>query len=183
MNINDSVAKLLANSLAKGEMPNLKKLHLEGNKITDEGQDALINALKNETVQDVIITAITLYEKYQLNVSGNKEKQRSILENQLERARAHGVDVDNVVVDKTLSGWLEHKYQLYKGLSVGWTKCFISYDDIQHFFLAVRRLHDFNTSGWCVLICLAPLGLLLIIYLMFKKGTDGVNDYGEPPTY
>lgn len=54
----------------------------------------------------------------------------------------------------------------------------------QYVPLAVRRLHDFNATGWCVLICLAPLGfLLLLIYLMFKKGTEGVNDYGEPPTY
>ncbi len=133
LNINDNVAKLLADSLAKGDMPNLKKLHLEGNKITSEGEDALINALKNETVQDVIITAITLYEKYQLNVSGNKEKQRSILENQLERARAHGVDVDNVAVDKTLSGWLEHKFGFGGSIGFGWAKCFIAYDDIQSF--------------------------------------------------
>lgn len=131
--IDDNGAKVLANSLSNGKLPNLKKLHLEGNKITDEGQDALINALKNETVQDVIITAITLYEKYQLNVSGNKEKQRSILENQLERAKAHGVDVDNVVVDKTLSGWLEHKFGFGGSIGFGWAKCFISYDDIESF--------------------------------------------------
>ena len=131
--IRDDGAKLLAVSLSKGEIPNLKKLHLEGNKITDEGQDALINALKNETVQDVIITAITLYEKYQLNISGNKEKQRSILENQLERAKAHGVDVDNVVVEKTAWGWIKNKTNFNINIAFGWTKCFISYDDIESF--------------------------------------------------
>jgi tetratricopeptide (TPR) repeat protein len=131
--IDDNAAKVLANSLSKGEMPNLKKLRLEGNKITDEGQDALINALKNETVQDVIVTAITLYEKYQLNISGNKEKQRSILENQLERAKAHGVDVDNVVIEKTARDWIVNKKNFYGKLVSGWTKCMISYDDIQSF--------------------------------------------------
>lgn len=131
--IDDNGAKVLADSLAKGEMPNLKKLHLEGNKITDEGQDALINALKNETVQGVIITAITLYEKYQLNVSGNKEKQRSILENQLERAKAHGVDVDNVVVNKTAWDWIKNKIKFNGNLTFGWAKCMIAYDDIQSF--------------------------------------------------
>lgn len=35
--IRDEGAKLLADSLAKGKKPNLKKLHLEGNKITDKG--------------------------------------------------------------------------------------------------------------------------------------------------
>ena len=93
----------------------------------------MINALKNETVQDVIITAITLYEKYQLNVSSNKEKQRSILENQLERARSHGVDVDKVVIDNTTKGWIEHKGSLHGSISFGWAKCFIAYDDIQSF--------------------------------------------------
>jgi len=131
--IRDDGAKLLATSLSNGNMPNLKKLHLEGNKITDKGEDALINTLKNETVQDVIITAITLYEKYHLNISGDKEKQRSILENQLERARAHGVDVDNVVVDKTFGGWITNKGKFHNSITFGWTKCMTAYDDIQSF--------------------------------------------------
>jgi len=54
---------------------------------------------------------------------------------------------------------------------------------LQYFPLAVRRLHDLNSSGWYVLISFAPFGQLLILWLMFKKGTDGVNDYGEPPEY
>ena len=54
---------------------------------------------------------------------------------------------------------------------------------LQYFFLAVRRLHDLNSSGWFVLISFVPFGQLLILWLMFKKGTDGVNDYGEPPDY
>lgn len=54
---------------------------------------------------------------------------------------------------------------------------------LQYFPLAVRRLHDLNSSGWFVLISFAPFGQLLILWLMFKKGTEGVNDYGEPPEY
>ena len=54
---------------------------------------------------------------------------------------------------------------------------------LQYFPLAVRRLHDLNSSGWYVLISFVPFGQLLILWLMFKKGTDGVNDYGEPPQY
>jgi len=53
----------------------------------------------------------------------------------------------------------------------------------QYFPLAIRRLHDLNSSGWFVLISFVPFGQLLILWLMFKKGTDGVNDYGEPPEY
>jgi len=81
---------------------------------------------------------------------------------------------------------------------------------IQVFFLNLRRLHDFNASGWwqllipfipliiCVitgqggisiaqsLILVMPF-LLLLPYLLFIplaiiKGTQGANKYGEPPT-
>ena len=54
---------------------------------------------------------------------------------------------------------------------------------LQYFPLAVRRLHDVNVEGLFVLIFFVPFGQLLILWLMFKKGTDGVNDYGEPPEY
>lgn len=131
--IGDDGAKILANSLSKGEMPNLKKLHLEGNNITDEGQDALINALKNETVQDVIVTAITLYEKYQLNISGNKEVKNDILENWLEQAKTHGVDVDNIVIGKTPKEFFKNKKDFYLNIVGGWAKCMIAYEDIQSF--------------------------------------------------
>jgi len=52
---------------------------------------------------------------------------------------------------------------------------------LQYFPLAVRRLHDLNESGWYVLLTFAPFGQLLILWLMFKKGTPGINRYGEPP--
>ena len=51
----------------------------------------------------------------------------------------------------------------------------------QYIPLAVRRLHDLNSSGWYVLITFLPFGQLLILWLMFKKGTLGPNKYGEPP--
>jgi len=84
---------------------------------------------------------------------------------------------------------------------------------IQLFFLNHRRLHDFNVSGWWqllipfipLIICIANIQNLTIIslvqsfllamplflllpYILFLplsiiKGTDGVNDYGEPPEY
>jgi len=147
--IGDEGAKLLADSLSKGEMPNLKKLHLEGNQLTDKGEDALINVLKNETVQDVIITTITLYEKYQLNINGSADKKMSILENRLERAKACGVDVDNVVVERTTWDWIKNKYQFYKSISVGWVKCMITYDDVES-FAGERLLAKLSKKGGSV---------------------------------
>jgi uncharacterized membrane protein YhaH (DUF805 family) len=53
----------------------------------------------------------------------------------------------------------------------------------QYIPLSIRRLHDLNASGWYVLLTFAPFGQFLILWLMFKKGTEGVNRYGEPPQY
>lgn len=45
----------------------------------------------------------------------------------------------------------------------------------------IRRLHDINLNGWwCIWYFLLPP---IQITLCFFKGTDGVNDYGEPPEY
>lgn len=53
----------------------------------------------------------------------------------------------------------------------------------QYLPLAIRRLHDLNASGWYVLLTFAPFGQFLILWLMFKKGTEGPNKYGNPPEY
>ncbi len=53
---------------------------------------------------------------------------------------------------------------------------------IQVFFVTHRRLHDLNTSGWWQLITFVPCGQLLMIGLIFYKGTPTTNKYGEPPT-
>ena len=51
----------------------------------------------------------------------------------------------------------------------------------QYFPLSVRRLHDINVSGWYVFLTFVPFCQFFILWLMFKKGTEGVNRYGEPP--
>lgn len=45
---------------------------------------------------------------------------------------------------------------------------------------AVRRLHDFNKTGWLALLFLIPLiNLILGLFLIFKKGDSGKNNYGS----
>ena len=52
---------------------------------------------------------------------------------------------------------------------------------IQYFLLSIRRLHDLNESGWYVLLTFVPITKFFILWLMFRKGTQGTNKYGEPP--
>ena len=49
--------------------------------------------------------------------------------------------------------------------------------------ITVKRLHDRNRSGWWTLMSFVPaIGpLWLAIECGFRKGTPGLNRYGEPP--
>lgn len=48
--------------------------------------------------------------------------------------------------------------------------------------LGVRRLHDLDKSGWWMLLLCVPLvNLFFALYLLFFKGTEGPNEYGEDP--
>jgi len=46
---------------------------------------------------------------------------------------------------------------------------------------AVRRLHDSELSGWCLLTVLMPLGSFFCLFLLLREGTWGDNDYGPCP--
>lgn len=46
----------------------------------------------------------------------------------------------------------------------------------------VRRLNDFNASGWLSLLLLVPIAnLVMMLLLLFRKGSEGGNDYGPAP--
>lgn len=46
----------------------------------------------------------------------------------------------------------------------------------------IRRLHDLNRSGWFMLATFVPvLNVVLMIYLLCFRGTDGYNQYGADP--
>lgn len=50
--------------------------------------------------------------------------------------------------------------------------------------LCIKRLHDFDVSGWLsVLVTLPGLNLLFIAYLCFRKGDPGGNSYGYTIDY
>ena len=53
---------------------------------------------------------------------------------------------------------------------------------IPSFMLIIRRLHDLNRPAWwCIGVFIPLVNLVLGIYLLFFKGTDGPNDYGPDP--
>lgn len=48
--------------------------------------------------------------------------------------------------------------------------------------MGVRRLHDLDKCGWWMLLLLVPLvNLFFCLYLLFFKGTEGPNEYGDDP--
>ena len=77
-------------------------------------------------------------------------------------------------------------------------RIFFIYTFIPLITLTTRRLHDFNVSGiFIILATIFWLSLLFLGYyytflistllstllLMFKTGINGINKYGEPPSY
>lgn len=51
------------------------------------------------------------------------------------------------------------------------------------FYSVIKRLHDLDKSGWWSLLILIPkLNFAFTIYLLFAKGTEGANRFGEAPT-
>lgn len=56
---------------------------------------------------------------------------------------------------------------------------------IGNFFISIRRLHDFNRSGWWFLILhFVPIfNLIMVLALLFIKGKVEPNDYGEARRY
>jgi len=49
-------------------------------------------------------------------------------------------------------------------------------------FPVVRRLHDINVAGWYWFVIFVPLmNFLMLLYLLFEKGSKDANKYGGPP--
>ncbi len=47
--------------------------------------------------------------------------------------------------------------------------------------ITIRRLHDLNQTGWLCLLMFVPIvGIGLMLYVMFAKGTPANNEFGAP---
>lgn len=48
--------------------------------------------------------------------------------------------------------------------------------------VGVQRLHDVDKSGWWMLLMFIPIvNLLLGLYMLFARGTEGPNRFGPDP--
>jgi tetratricopeptide (TPR) repeat protein len=126
--IDDNAAKVLANSLSKGQMPNLKKLQLEGNKITKEGMNYFPFALEkmNQDIKvSLLSTKESLYTSYKLSALGDKNIKKEMLVDILQKAADIGLDVDNISIDRTTWGFIKNKVKVSRDFVFGVAKCLI----------------------------------------------------------
>ncbi len=50
------------------------------------------------------------------------------------------------------------------------------------YFNSMKRAHDLDKTGWIVLVSFIPfVNIIFGLYLLFAKGTDGPNKYGDDP--
>ena len=55
---------------------------------------------------------------------------------------------------------------------------------IANIMLYIKRAHERNRTGWYMLLTMIPfIGIIWSIELLFFKGTEGTNQYGEDPRY
>lgn len=47
--------------------------------------------------------------------------------------------------------------------------------------VGVRRLHDTGAPTWYIILAFIPLANLYVLYLMFKEGDTGPNEFGPDP--
>ena len=139
--INDFGAKFIADSLVKGDLPNLKHLDVSGNQISYEGNTKFAIGLQNMK-QDIKIlinkiipidTIISGAKKQSDLFFGSKEEKHAIIKDYLKHAQNNGIDIQKVVVSKSIFNKLENTLKLYFNFQVGFAKCNIVPEDATSF--------------------------------------------------
>ena len=111
--LGDYSASLLATSISKGEMSNLKVLHLEGNKLTPDGEFRIGSSIKT-VVQDMIV----FVKKFT-----GKEIIKPALKEFVKYAEKYGVDTTHIVTNKPTLDYVKDTLTISKNILVGWGKC------------------------------------------------------------
>ena len=64
-----------------------------------------------------------------------------------------------------------------------WSDIFYILTALPTLGVTVRRLHDVDWSGWWWLVSVTGIGMLFLIVLFCKEGTDGENRFGPKPRH
>ena len=114
--IGDDGAKYMADCLKMGRYPNLKSLDVSGNHITPTGEGHFVKAMQNHTLQHMYVTLKNA-------VGTKKDYYAPFLKQVLKDAQNNGVDIKNIVVDKSLIGSIKNNVEMGWNISVSFIKC------------------------------------------------------------
>ena len=101
----------MSNLLKRGSLPNVKYIDVSDNQITPTGEDFFARALKNETVQDIIIF-LYKFDQYSKLLAGSKLEKIEAIQALLAKAEAAGIDVKNIVVDKSFMASVKDRWEI-----------------------------------------------------------------------
>ena len=111
---------------------NLKTLDVSGNQITPTGEGYFAKALQNETVQDIIIF-LYKFDQYSKLLAGSKLEKIEAIQTKLAKAEAAGIDVKNVVVDKSFIASVKDRWEIGQKAFMSFVKCYVVPDDLQSY--------------------------------------------------
>ncbi|MEA0971690.1 hypothetical protein Megvenef_01674 [Candidatus Megaera venefica] len=139
--IGDKGAYILADHLAKGNLPNTKFIDVSGNHISYEGNTKFAKGLQNmkQDIKILInkvlpINSVTSGVKKQSDLFfGSKEEKHAIIKDYLKHAQNNGVDIKNVTVSKDIFTSAINGGKLGINFTFGWAKCSVVPNDIKTF--------------------------------------------------
>jgi len=114
--IGDKGAYILADHLAKGNLPSTKSIDFSGNQITATGEGYFAKAMQNSTVQDMYVTLKNA-------VGTKKDYYGPFLKQVLKDAQNNGVDIKNIVVDKSLIASIKDNTEMSWNIGISFLKC------------------------------------------------------------
>lgn len=131
--MDDSGAHTIAQFLSTDRrFSNLKYLDVSGNKITPTVEGYFVKALQNPLVQDIIIF-LYKFDQYSKLLAGSKLEKIEAIQTKLAEAEAAGIDVKNIVVDKSFMATVKEHVSMDWHAFFSFSKCFFVPDDLQSY--------------------------------------------------
>ena len=143
--IDDNGAKVLANSLSNGKLPNLKKLHLEGNKITSEGKNFIIKTIKDIT-QHIIVLTRDLKDDGKM-IFGSREEKIIEYKKLLAKCSEQGINDQAIVVNRTSFDKIKNFGQVGASTVIGFSKCHWELETLTQWYAQDKILAKLSKIG------------------------------------